>query len=61
MIREFMPDVAITTDVIVGFPGETDEMFRDGYEALKRIGFSEMHVFPLHPYRNSCRTNGRSN
>ncbi|AZS14439.1 tRNA (N(6)-L-threonylcarbamoyladenosine(37)-C(2))-methylthiotransferase MtaB [Paenibacillus lutimineralis] len=45
-IREFMPDVAITTDVIVGFPGETEEMYRDGYETLKRIGFSEMHVFP---------------
>lgn len=46
MIREFMPDVAITTDVIVGFPGETDEMFTEGYEAMKAIGFSEMHVFP---------------
>lgn len=46
MIREFMPDVAITTDVIVGFPGETEEMFREGYEAMKAIGFSEMHVFP---------------
>ncbi|AWB45419.1 tRNA (N(6)-L-threonylcarbamoyladenosine(37)-C(2))-methylthiotransferase MtaB [Paenibacillus sp. CAA11] len=45
-IREFMPDVAITTDIIVGFPGETDELFRDGFEAIKRIGFSEMHVFP---------------
>lgn len=46
MIRDFMPDVAITTDVIVGFPGETEEMFREGYEAMKSIGFSEMHVFP---------------
>lgn len=45
-IREFMPDVAITTDIIVGFPGETDELFREGFEAIKRIGFSEMHVFP---------------
>lgn len=45
-IREAMPDVAITTDIIVGFPGETDELFRDGFEAIKRIGFSEMHVFP---------------
>ncbi|MNO46410.1 Threonylcarbamoyladenosine tRNA methylthiotransferase MtaB [compost metagenome] len=45
-IRAFMPDVAITTDLIVGFPGETDELYRDGYEAIKRIGFSEMHVFP---------------
>ncbi|GGA20392.1 tRNA (N(6)-L-threonylcarbamoyladenosine(37)-C(2))-methylthiotransferase MtaB [Paenibacillus physcomitrellae] len=45
-IREFMPDVAITTDIIVGFPGETDEHYRDGFEAIKRIGFSELHVFP---------------
>ncbi|MFB5762736.1 tRNA (N(6)-L-threonylcarbamoyladenosine(37)-C(2))-methylthiotransferase MtaB [Paenibacillus medicaginis] len=46
MIRKAMPDVAITTDVIVGFPGETDEMFRNGNELMKKIGFSEMHVFP---------------
>ncbi|MBE0339645.1 tRNA (N(6)-L-threonylcarbamoyladenosine(37)-C(2))-methylthiotransferase MtaB [Paenibacillus sp. 23TSA30-6] len=46
MIRKAMPDVAITTDVIVGFPGETDEMYRNGYELMKKIGFSEMHVFP---------------
>lgn len=45
-IREAMPDVAITTDVIVGFPGETDEMYRNGYEFMQQIGFSEMHVFP---------------
>ncbi|BFH12817.1 tRNA (N(6)-L-threonylcarbamoyladenosine(37)-C(2))-methylthiotran sferase MtaB [Paenibacillus melissococcoides] len=45
-IREAMPNVAITTDVIVGFPGETDEQFREGYEFMKRVGFSEMHVFP---------------
>lgn len=45
-IRQAMPDVAITTDVIVGFPGETDEMFRAGYDFMKQIGYSEMHVFP---------------
>ncbi|MGN7414194.1 tRNA (N(6)-L-threonylcarbamoyladenosine(37)-C(2))-methylthiotransferase MtaB [Paenibacillus sp. SAF-068] len=45
-IREAMPDVAITTDIIVGFPGETDEMYRNGYELMQKIGFSEMHVFP---------------
>ncbi|WP_017811847.1 tRNA (N(6)-L-threonylcarbamoyladenosine(37)-C(2))-methylthiotransferase MtaB [Paenibacillus shenyangensis] len=45
-IRQSMPDVAITTDVIVGFPGETEEMFQNGYEMMKSIGFSEMHVFP---------------
>lgn len=45
-IREAMPDVAITTDVIVGFPGETDEHFKEGYDFMKKVGFSEMHVFP---------------
>jgi threonylcarbamoyladenosine tRNA methylthiotransferase MtaB len=45
-IREQWPEVAITTDVIVGFPGETDEMFENGYRFMKEIGFSEMHVFP---------------
>lgn len=45
-IREEMPNIAITTDVIVGFPGETDEHFRQGYEFMKQVGFSEMHVFP---------------
>ncbi|WP_159883812.1 tRNA (N(6)-L-threonylcarbamoyladenosine(37)-C(2))-methylthiotransferase MtaB [Paenibacillus puerhi] len=45
-IHRIMPGVAITTDVIVGFPGETDEMFREGYRFMERMGFSEMHVFP---------------
>ncbi|NGM81829.1 tRNA (N(6)-L-threonylcarbamoyladenosine(37)-C(2))-methylthiotransferase MtaB [Paenibacillus sp. 7124] len=46
LIRQAMPDVAITTDVIVGFPGETDEMFRAGYDFMKAVNYSEMHVFP---------------
>ncbi|WNQ13443.1 tRNA (N(6)-L-threonylcarbamoyladenosine(37)-C(2))-methylthiotransferase MtaB [Paenibacillus aurantius] len=45
-IHRIMPDAAITTDVIVGFPGETEEMFRTGYEFMKRMRFAEMHVFP---------------
>jgi len=45
-LHRIMPDVAITTDVIVGFPGETDEMFRRGYEFMKQMQFAEMHVFP---------------
>ncbi|MFD2116136.1 tRNA (N(6)-L-threonylcarbamoyladenosine(37)-C(2))-methylthiotransferase MtaB [Paenibacillus yanchengensis] len=45
-LKEAMPGVAITTDVIVGFPGETDEMFENGYKFMEEIGFSEMHVFP---------------
>jgi threonylcarbamoyladenosine tRNA methylthiotransferase MtaB len=46
LIRQAMPDVAITTDVIVGFPGETDEMFQDGLKFMEEMNFSEMHVFP---------------
>jgi len=45
-LREMIPGVAITTDVIVGFPSETDEMFNEMYEFIKEVGFSELHVFP---------------
>jgi len=45
-IRNIIPSVAITTDVIVGFPGETDEQFLEMYEFIKTIAFSELHVFP---------------
>ena len=45
-LHEALPGVAITTDVIVGFPGETDEMFEEGSRFMQDIAFSEMHVFP---------------
>jgi threonylcarbamoyladenosine tRNA methylthiotransferase MtaB len=45
-IHEAMPGVAVTTDVIVGFPGETEEQFENGYRFMERMGFAEMHVFP---------------
>ncbi len=44
-IRERMRPVGITTDIMVGFPGETDEMFTRSYEFARRMGFSRMHVF----------------
>ncbi len=44
-IRQYFDRPALTTDVIVGFPGETDEDFETTYENLKRINFYEMHVF----------------
>ncbi|MFA6306368.1 MAG: MiaB/RimO family radical SAM methylthiotransferase [Patescibacteria group bacterium] len=45
-IRQIMPDIAITTDVITGFPGETEKDFKDTEKFIKRIKFSRLHVFP---------------
>ena len=45
-IRAQVPDVAITTDVIVGFPGETEEDFVTTLEFAKQCGFAKMHIFP---------------
>ena len=45
-LQQAMPDLAITTDIIVGFPGETDEMFENGYRFIEEIQFSKLHVFP---------------
>ena len=45
MLKEAYPNVALTTDVIVGFPGETDEEFEKTYKFLKDIDFYMMHVF----------------
>jgi len=44
-IRTVMPDIAITTDVMVGFPGETEEMFAEAMKFIEEIGFSRLHVF----------------
>ena len=45
-IREVRKDIAITTDVIVGFPGESEEEFLETYNFIKKVNFSELHVFP---------------
>lgn len=49
ILRKYLGDVALTTDVIVGFPGETDEDFEESYNFVKEIGFSEIHVFKYSP------------
>jgi len=46
MIRERVPDVAITTDVIAGFPGETDDDFEATYALCEETRFADMHGFP---------------
>ncbi len=45
LIRKYMPDSGITTDIIVGFPGETDDEFNETLEFVKKINFSRIHVF----------------
>ena len=45
LIRKYYPSPALTTDVIVGFPGETEEDFRESYEFVKNIHFYETHIF----------------
>ena len=47
MIREVRPDIAITTDVIVGFPGETEEEFLETVNFINKVNFAELHVFPF--------------
>ncbi|WP_010650939.1 tRNA (N(6)-L-threonylcarbamoyladenosine(37)-C(2))-methylthiotransferase MtaB [Oceanobacillus massiliensis] len=46
-IKQALPGLAITSDVIVGFPGETEEEFMETYNFIKEIGYSELHVFPF--------------
>lgn len=49
LLRKTYPNVALTTDIIVGFPGETEEEFNITYEFLKEINFYKMHVFKYSP------------
>lgn len=48
-IKSIYPDLALTTDVIVGFPGESEEEFLECYEFIKECGFHQLHVFPFSP------------
>lgn len=45
-IRHIRPNISITTDIIVGFPGESESLFQESMETCKRIAFSKIHVFP---------------
>lgn len=53
LLKNHIPEVALTTDVIVGFPGETNEEFEITYEFLKEINFSRMHVFKYSPRKGT--------
>jgi len=45
-LKEKLPSISITTDVITGFPGETDEEFNATYQWIKEMHFNQLHVFP---------------
>ncbi|HEY3424140.1 MAG TPA: tRNA (N(6)-L-threonylcarbamoyladenosine(37)-C(2))-methylthiotransferase MtaB [Negativicutes bacterium] len=45
-IRNSVPDIAISTDIIVGFPGETPDMFENALGFVKEMNFAKMHIFP---------------
>lgn len=53
IIRKYMPNVGLTTDIIVGFPGETEEEFLETYNFVKEIGFSRIHVFKYSPRKGT--------
>ena len=46
-IRSIRPDISITTDIIVGFPSETEELFKETVDTVNKIRFSKIHVFPF--------------
>ena len=45
-LKQIKPDMNVTTDVIVGFPGESDEQFEESVRTIKEVGFTKLHVFP---------------
>ena len=49
LIRSYFPDAGITTDIIVGFPTETDENFKETLSLVDRVKFSDIHPFPFSP------------
>ena len=53
LLRNAYKDVALTTDIIVGFPGETDEEFNETYNFLNKIKFYQMHVFKYSPRKGT--------
>ena len=52
-LKEKLPTLSITTDVIVGFPGETEEDFQTTYQWIQKMHFNQLHVFPYSPRRGT--------
>ena len=60
-IRSIRPEISISTDVIVGFPGESEELFKTTIDTCKKLEFSKLHVFPYSERRGtaSSRMDGK--
>ena len=56
LVRSLVPGAAITTDIMVGFPGETDEEFEQSYNFCRQIGFARIHVFIYSPRQGTQAT-----
>ena len=52
-LKKGLPSLSVTTDVIVGFPGETEEDFMTTYNWIKKNHFNQLHVFPYSPRKNT--------
>ncbi len=57
LLRKVFSSVHLTTDIIVGFPGETDEEFKQTYEFLSKINFYKMHIFKYSPRKGTVAAN----
>jgi threonylcarbamoyladenosine tRNA methylthiotransferase MtaB len=60
-IQSALPNVALSTDIITGFPTETESDFRDTYDFAKKIGFMRIHAFPYseRPFTMASKLNGK--
>ncbi len=56
-LKKVRPNISITTDVIVGFPSEGEEEFKETIETIKNIGFTKIHVFPYSKRNNTPAAN----
>ncbi|MFA7637282.1 MAG: tRNA (N(6)-L-threonylcarbamoyladenosine(37)-C(2))-methylthiotransferase MtaB [Monoglobales bacterium] len=56
-LKKAFPGAALTTDVMVGFPGETESEFEESLEFVKKMGFAKTHVFPYSPRKGTVAAN----
>jgi threonylcarbamoyladenosine tRNA methylthiotransferase MtaB len=54
LIYKYFPDAAITTDIIAGFCGETEEDFSDSLSIIREAGFARVHAFAFSPREGTC-------